>query len=336
MAFYILEKKEILRLLGDLLKEFTLIAPIKRKEVTSFEIIQNPEEVTFTLRNTDRPPKGSLIPQNEILFSYKEGQIQEDRTESQNLLFGIRPCDAKSFSFLDRVFEEGDFEDTYYKERRKRTTIFGLSCNEPQCSCFCTSFDTGPFSKEGMDVSIVDLGERLLLESITEEGEKIISRQELAHAPSEDINGIDELKENALSRIQDGLDPSTLKEKLSKSFDDPIWQKLHLRCIGCGVCTFFCPTCHCFDVVDEGGESCGKRIRIWDSCQFTLFTLHASGHQPRETTKERFRQRIMHKFNYFPERFKEPACVGCGRCILNCPVNLDLREIIHRLHRLHR
>jgi len=330
MAFYTIEKKNIKTLLGDLLKEFTLIAPIKKKEITSFEVVQDPEEVTFTLRNTDRPPKGSLFPQNEVFFSYKEGQIEEEKIEGRSLLFGVRPCDAKSFVLLDRVFEEGDFEDTYYKERRKRTTIFGLSCNEPQDCCFCTSFDTGPFSKEGMDVFMVDLGEMLLLESITEEGEKIICKQRLDEASSEDVKRIDELKERAPSRIQDGFNHSILNERLSVSFDDPIWAELHLRCMGCGVCTFFCPTCHCFDVVDEGGESCGRRIRIWDSCQFALFTLHASGHQPRETTKERFRQRIMHKFNYFTERFKEPACVGCGRCVLNCPVNLDMKEVLKR------
>ena len=73
-------------------------------------------------------------------------------------------------------------------------------------------------------------------------------------------------------------------------------------------------------------------MRCWDSCQFPLFTLHASGHNPRPTYKERMRQRIMHKFNYCPENFEETFCVGCGRCIANCPVNLDIREVIKEIN----
>jgi len=56
--------------------------------------------------------------------------------------------------------------------------------------------------------------------------------------------------------------------------------------------------------------------------------LHGSGHNPRTSGKERMRQRIMHKFKYFVDNFNAPACVGCGRCIKNCPVNLDVREIL--------
>jgi len=40
------------------------------------------------------------------------------------------------------------------------------------------------------------------------------------------------------------------------------------------------------------------------------------------------RQRVLHKFNYFQKDFGTPACVGCGRCVQECPVNLDIREIV--------
>ena len=43
------------------------------------------------------------------------------------------------------------------------------------------------------------------------------------------------------------------------------------------------------------------------------------------------RQRIMHKFKYHVDNFGENFCVGCGRCIRECPVSLDIREIIEEI-----
>ena len=117
-------------------------------------------------------------------------------------------------------------------------------------------------------------------------------------------------------------------------YDDPFWDELHLKCLGCGACTYLCPTCHCFDIVDEGNAVRGKRVRNWDTCQFALFTHHTSGHNPRQSGKERMRQRVMHKFNYFVENQGEIACVGCGRCVRNCPVNLDIRAVIEGIRRV--
>jgi len=64
---------------------------------------------------------------------------------------------------------------------------------------------------------------------------------------------------------------------------------------------------------------------------FPGVTLEASGHNPRISNKERMRQRVMHKFNYFVKMHGQTACVGCGSCIQNCPVNIDIREIIEEI-----
>ena len=61
----------------------------------------------------------------------------------------------------------------------------------------------------------------------------------------------------------------------------PFWREHALACLGCGACAYTCPVCHCFDIVDEGNAREGVRARNWDACQFPLFTLHASGHNPR-------------------------------------------------------
>lgn len=334
MAFYTVEKKDIPALLDSLMKDWTLIAPVKKGRMTSFEQVLSPQEVILSARNTDLSPKGSFFPQKEVIFSYEGNEVKnEESAVKKRILFCVRPCDVKSFGLLDNVFCESEFTDNYYKQRRNNTIVFAMACNEPGRTCFCTSFGLGPFSKENADVFLIDLGERFLLESVTEKGDEILGRQDLPGASRKDIDRAGELEREARDAIRDKLNISGLKDKLSGSFDNPVWEEIHLRCVGCGACTFFCPTCHCFDIVDEGDAEKGERIRIWDSCMFPLFTLHASGHQPRETGKERMRQRIMHKFNYFPEKFGEAACVGCGRCIVNCPVNLDIREVVHRLHK---
>lgn len=118
--------------------------------------------------------------------------------------------------------------------------------------------------------------------------------------------------------------------RLRADFESPEWEGIARKCLGCGVCSFVCPTCHCFDLTDEYDLKGGCRYKTWDSCCFAQFTLHASGHNPRPTEQERYRQRVMHKFCYYPETAGMNMCVGCGRCTTFCPVGMDIYEIRRR------
>ena len=130
------------------------------------------------------------------------------------------------------------------------------------------------------------------------------------------------------------FDHKQVTDKLSGAFENPLWIEHSMRCIGCGACAYVCPTCSCFDIQDEGKESCGSRVKCWDSCGFGLFTLHTSGYNPRSVQSQRWRQRIMHKFSYMPERNESIGCVGCGRCSSGCPVDMNIAEQLEMLQNI--
>jgi ferredoxin len=129
-----------------------------------------------------------------------------------------------------------------------------------------------------------------------------------------------------------GLSLALLPEWLARNFEHAEWKTLALRCHGCGACAAVCSTCHCFDIVDEHDSyGAGARRRNWDSCQSAKFTAHASGHNPRKSQTERFRQRVMHKFSIYPRRFDAILCTGCGRCARACGAGMNLPEVLGRL-----
>jgi ferredoxin len=113
-------------------------------------------------------------------------------------------------------------------------------------------------------------------------------------------------------------------------FNSPVWDGLHQACIACGTCTFVCPTCQCYDIAAyENGEAV-HCTRHWDACLYPGFTQMAHGN-PRPSKKERFRQRYMHKLVYHPQRHGVAGCVGCGRCVNKCPVNMNIIKVANAL-----
>ena len=333
MEWKAIEKSRIPTLIEELIKDHEVFAPVKKKSFVSFERISSGNEIYLGFQRTKKAPKEVFFPQTEILFTYEVSRngVKLEKTPALKrklVLLGVRPCDARGFVLLDKFFSSGEHEDAYYLEKRRNTTVIGLACNHPLSTCFCTSLGGSPFGKEGVDLLLQDINDEYVIESITEKGAELIERFPwLRDAESADIEKAKRLSEDAEKAIRSDVSVEGLSRKLDGLFDDPIWDKIHQKCLGCGICTYLCPTCCCFDILDEDTDE-GKRVRIWDSCQFSCFTLQGSGHNPRPSGKERMRQRIMHKFNYFVKNYGENFCVGCGRCVHECPVNLDIREVV--------
>jgi ferredoxin len=272
--------------------------------------------------------KALFLPQCETLFAFASHEgtprvVPAGREERPLALFGIRPCDARAIAMLDQVFLGQDPPDHPYRQRRQGALLWGLSCDRPGRACFCTQVGGGPAGTEGLDLLFTRVEGGFCVEAVSEAGQAYAAQEGWMAAGADQIQ---ETKTDTPAVSRPGL-----AQELEQRFEDEIWARLHEKCLGCAACTFFCPTCHCFDVVDEGSFGDGARLRCWDSCMFPKFTLHASGHNPRLSGKERMRQRVMHKFCYYPLRFGVDACVGCGRCIEVCPVNLDIRAVLAEL-----
>lgn len=326
----IVSKKDIPVFLDKLMESYQVIAPVTTDNYTLFKPISSGTQAVLDVPNTKLSVKEIFFPQSERLYSYKvteDGATLDAPVDDQKkVVFGVRPCDARSLILLDNVFSNDQYQDPYYVTRRNNTILIGIGCDSPASTCFCTSVGGAPFDTSGLDLLLVDIGDSYVVEAQTDKGRELAAQAGLAAAVDDQKAAAAKVKEEAVVSCQVNIDG--LKAKLDVNFYDPIWDKIHEKCLGCGVCTYVCPTCHCFDIVDEAVDCNGCRIRNWDSCAFPLFTLHGSGHNPRTSNKERYRNRIMHKFKYFIDRYDVIGCVGCGRCINNCPVNMDIRVVL--------
>lgn len=318
-------------LLGRVLKEgLRLVAPTSRAGRLVYAPVTAIDQVERGHINTDLPAKEFLFPKTEAVLEYETARPQPEvrpvePAVEETVLFGLRPCDAAGVAILEQVFG-WDYRDDFFFKRRGATTLVTVSCSDAAPWCFCTAVGYGPTSSFGSDVLLTEVEDaRYLAEAPTKKGERFLERyaELFEDAGSLDKEAATRAAEAKIARSQDLTGaPGALKG----TFNDERWRPIGQACLSCGSCAASCPTCHCFDILDEADLIGGKRLKLWDTCQTKVFTLHASGHNPRGTQPSRYRQRVMHKFSYFPERFGRIMCVGCGRCLINCPVGQDIYE----------
>lgn len=287
---------------------------------------------------TTRSAKDFFFPKTEHLVSYemsgKEVKVVDPRKDVEDfVIFGVRACDARGFTAIDNVYLNMNPVDSYYKNRREHGTVIVLACNEPAKTCFCSTFGIdASLAKPAGDVSCWLADGKYYFEANTDKGKAFVENAKSALEDA-DTSAVDKCKKDISAKVEAlpfaHLDLSKFQGKdMLKIFNSKIWDKVSEPCVGCGTCTYVCPTCMCFDVRDFATSNGVRQIRCWDSCMYNDFTQMAA-ENPRHTQKERSRQRFMHKLMYYPMAHDGMfSCVGCGRCVENCPVNMNIVKVI--------
>jgi formate hydrogenlyase subunit 6/NADH:ubiquinone oxidoreductase subunit I len=306
----------------------TMFAPLLKNGKVLYDITDNFSEIASDYIQTTQSAKAVVFPRTEKLFNYtkeKEGVTIKDfdpQSVPETVLWGVRPCDAAGFAPLSAIFN-WDYKDNLFNTRLKNTTVIGFSCNKADEYCFCTSVGGNPGSAAGSDILFTKLGdtEDYLAEIITEKGQAVVAIAPELFEPANDVE-----KEKYLANVPVKFNREEISKKLAAFFESDLWAEQSMRCLGCGACAYVCPTCACFDIQDESHGKNGTRVRCWDSCGLSMFTLHTSGHNPREVQSQRWRQRLLHKFSYMPDRLSVYGCTGCGCCSRACPVDMNILE----------
>lgn len=283
----------------------------------------------------------TILPFKKLLMKPRFTMVERDpgggaRASRENdggptVLFGAHACDVHALRILDMMFL-GDLEDPYYKRNREQLTVVGYGCM-PDDKCFCNSLGTS-HAYDGFDLFLNELDGYFLVTVCTARGDDIVRAQAALFAPAgrEDT-------EDYLARVERRRDAFTLRLDMADlpyilelKKDDPVWAELGKKCLCCGACSMVCPTCACFNVFDEvPADGQARRMRCWDACLYRDYAAVAGGHNFRGDRADRVRNRYYHKQEAFVREFGMPACVGCGRCIENCPTGINVVEVFQHV-----
>ena len=323
----------------SIVKEMDLFLPVQNNGITNFGFWTEDAKVDLDTLKTVKSPKDAFFPQSEVLYSCYQ-KANKTSIEPAALkdapfaIFGVRPCDVRAFDVLDRVFLS-EPADVYYAARREHGIVVSLACHEPEDSCFCKTFGIDAAEPQA-DVAMWQVADGYAWEAKTEKGEKLTELVK-EYLTEQDLAKEVEAEKEAIRTLIDKMPNSNLSlegwgvGKTKERFDDPKWKELSDACLGCGTCTFSCPTCQCYDIKDFNTGNGVQRYRCWDSCMYSDFTMMAAGNN-RTTQMQRFRQRFMHKLVYFPDNNDGMySCVGCGRCVEKCPQSLNIVKVIKRM-----
>jgi sulfhydrogenase subunit beta (sulfur reductase) len=334
MLARIVGKDETNLFVKSLLKKYRVLGPVKKDSEFWFDKIRSAEQLTFQYITTIFPPTKFFFLPAETLFSYKKDLIKQnyEKFDRKQLILGIHPCDVHGILVLDKYFLE-PYTDPYYFRRRENTIVAALTCQEIGDRCFCESFGTGPDLKENYDLLLTDLGDRYLVEVGSYAGKQIVQAANLAQATHGDFIEKDERMKRAKSKFKRKVKTENLPEIMLGNLIHGIWIELDKKELSCGNCSLACPTCFCFsihDVVDLTLKR-GRRWREWDSCQLLEYAEVSMGGNFRKTRGARCRHWMNCKLCYVKLRHGMFGCVGCGRCIRDCPVGIDITEVARRV-----
>ncbi|MHA1450700.1 MAG: 4Fe-4S dicluster domain-containing protein [Candidatus Hodarchaeales archaeon] len=337
----IITKSNLKKILEKMLSDHVIYAPQRINGDFDYLPLKDVEDIAFDFDRTRMSAKGIFLkPEQKLMTASRlNGKPRaSDLDSTTQVLFGARPCDISAINLLDKVFTE-TYLDIYYVNERERTLIIGMRCSEKCRTCFCGTMDAHD-PKTGYDIMLTEIDDECyLMEAGTLTGERVIRKASTLYrdAGKDDRTKIIDIMNKIDKTFSPDVSTSGFRAILELEPHEEIWQKYQDTCLACGQCTFVCPTCWCFDVKEEvaalvdGDIDKTARKRYWTSCVFQEFHKVAGGHVFKPTIGSRHEFYYNHKLKGIPEKYGVWGCVGCGRCVSTCPVNLDIRETLKSL-----
>ncbi|TFH36329.1 MAG: hypothetical protein E4G93_02310 [Dehalococcoidia bacterium] len=253
------------------------------------------------------------------------------------VLVGAKNCDLRSLECLDQAFAASEPRDPFWVSRREKALVVGADCSEPASTCFCTLLGMAPYPQSCFDLAVAAIAGGLVIEVGSEKGQKALDVEGVTVSPATDVQ-LGERDQNRLlvrnaveeqNREFETARPFT--ELVASGFDSSTWTQYVGRCREDAACLAICPTCHCFVLFDQSAGESNERIRVWDFCYLRGYTRCGGGHTARATGSDRFKNKYVKKFEFYPAKFDMVACTGCGRCIEACLAKIDMRQVLHDL-----
>jgi sulfhydrogenase subunit beta (sulfur reductase) len=329
-----LKKENLGAFLQRIRKRGELWGPRKKGEVYIYDRIDDLKGLVTEPVSTFLPIKKLFVPQHFHMLRFDTKACEEIHPSFEHrIIYGVPACEIHSLLILDRIFGY-KYRDPYYCERREKSTIIALSC-APSTYCLCKSARTHVI-EEGFDLAITDLDDWYLVWVGTSKGDDLIR---LApglfdeRITEKDIKKFISWREKRNTEFAESIDFILMPDLMDLNYSSPIWDEFAEKCLSCGACTMVCPTCNCYDVRDEIelGTNGVDRTRHWDSCMLKEYSMVAEGFNFREAKASRLKLWYTHKLQSFTGAYKKYSCVGCGRCIQTCPVDINVLTVAKAL-----
>ena len=325
-----LKPKSLYQWLDRIANQEELVAPREVDGILLYQPISNTKEIVWDYIRPVLSVKEFFFPATERLLKIEKTsqtiRLTETLPDQKQVLFGVRPCDARGIEAMDALFIETDPVDLNYAKHRENSVIIGMACSQMGDTCFCDRTGSGLEDPRGSDIFLKQTESGFEVQVLTEKGLQIAL----------EAWGLTTAKITKPKKLETNLPDLPEREAWPPQFNNQYWEDISERCLSCRICAYVCPTCRCFDVRDEtlpsdNGSQQYERIRCWDSCASTTYRKIAGGHNPRAEKGQRLRNRFFCKFYYYPEQYGPTACTGCGRCIDSCPVNIDITEVMSHI-----
>lgn len=292
----------------------------------------SPIPATMSVKPLFFPKSAKVMKFREDSSGTTLSETDQDPLAGKRVILGVKHCDARGLQVLDLVYQ-WDYKDDDFRKRRENTIIISQRCDKADANCFCTSLDYDMEKSDAHDVRIVSgLDGKVYIQAVTEKGNALLLASSIQHPASDQAEAeLSKHYQAFAGSFRLKMNYNEVQAKMQKQFDSPAFEEVSKNCVSCNTCAFICPTCHCFKISDEKIKDSGIRYKSYDSCNNGYFTLMAGGHNPRPVKYRRWRQRSMHKFVYYKERFGVNLCVGCGHCAISCPVNISIFDVVNQV-----